>query len=249
MDKKRRIVIQRETLDHIGKNKAKFQETKTKRYDENNINKNLTTEFFQTIIEVVNGDVLETTAHLQLTHNKIYTFMLNANEFNKGGGYKNGANGQEESVCRRTNLIPILEITKYPVPQFGCILIDNLFIVRDTEDKDYVYFEKPIKTNCVVLSAYQSPNIDSNNKIEAHMREQMRMKIMNMFYALLADGKKRIVLGAIGCGAFCNPSQDVAELFREVIESNRFKNKFEHIVFAILDHYSNNYEIFKKVFV
>jgi hypothetical protein len=247
-DKKKRIEIQRDTLDVISKTKAKFKESVSRRFDENNIDKNIPIQNAQTIIEVMNLDVLEVTVAMQAGSGKSYTFMVNANEFNKGGGYKNGANGQEESVCRRTNLIPILDQTKYPVPELGCILIDNIFIVRNTEQHNYVWLNPPVKSNCVILAAYQSPNIDSNNKIEAKMREQMRTKIINMFYVLLANGHRRIILGAIGCGAFCNPSEDVANLFKEIIESNRFKNKFEHIVFSIIDHYSNNYEIFKKVF-
>ena len=62
----------------------------------------------------------------------------------------------------------------------------------------------------------------------------------------LRHGHDSLVLGTLGCGAFCNPPSRIARLFHEVFEEPEFKNKYRLISFAILDdhnaHRSHNPE-------
>jgi len=44
-----------------------------------------------------------------------------------------------------------------------------------------------------------------------------------------------LVLSAFGRGAFANPPNHVAELFKEVFSENEFLGFFRHIVFAIYE--------------
>ena len=72
----------------------------------------------------------------------------------------------------------------------------------------------------------------------------------------LRHGHDSLVLGTLGCGAFCNPPSRIARLFHEVFEEPEFKNKYRLISFAILDdHHSHrshnpegNYLLFVKEF-
>ena len=62
----------------------------------------------------------------------------------------------------------------------------------------------------------------------------------------------KLVLGALGCGAFRNPPMHTAELFREVMQEPEFCGVFRHICLAIKeDHNSRgagNYAPFAEVF-
>ena len=71
----------------------------------------------------------------------------------------------------------------------------------------------------------------------------------------LENGHTAIVLGALGCGAFGNPPEDIAQLWREVLLEPEFKDQFEKVVFAILDDANarrnsseGNYLPFKRTF-
>lgn len=49
-------------------------------------------------------------------------------------------------------------------------------------------------------------------------------------------GHKKLVLGALGCGAFHNPREKVAECFLRVFEEPEFRGGWwEEVVFAVLD--------------
>lgn len=70
-------------------------------------------------------------------------------------------------------------------------------------------------------------------------------------------GHTKLVLGALGCGAFKNPTEDVALCWREVLSEREFMGGwFEDVVFAVLDRGSDgrnggirmgNYEPFMEM--
>ena len=70
----------------------------------------------------------------------------------------------------------------------------------------------------------------------------------------MKHGHDSLVLSAFGCGAFQNPPDHIARLFKEVIED--YKGHFKMVAFAILDdHNANkshnidgNYKPFERVF-
>jgi len=49
-----------------------------------------------------------------------------------------------------------------------------------------------------------------------------------------------LVLGAFGCGAFANPPNHMAELFKEVLLEKEFIKKFKFIVFSIFEDHNSN---------
>ena len=69
-------------------------------------------------------------------------------------------------------------------------------------------------------------------------------------------GHHALVLSAFGCGAFCNPPEHIAALFKEVFAEVEFNNRFALVVFAIINDYNShrahnpngNFEPFRKVF-
>jgi uncharacterized protein (TIGR02452 family) len=52
----------------------------------------------------------------------------------------------------------------------------------------------------------------------------------------VAQGYRRLVLGAWGCGVFQNDPAQVAGAFRTLLgPGGRFSGAFEHVVFGVLD--------------
>jgi hypothetical protein len=55
-----------------------------------------------------------------------------------------------------------------------------------------------------------------------------------IYSAAIMNGYSCIILGALGCGAFCNDSATVARCFREVLQEPLYAGRFESVIFAIL---------------
>ena len=70
----------------------------------------------------------------------------------------------------------------------------------------------------------------------------MRKKIDFIFKIAIYYNYKNIVLGALGCGAFGNSPEEVAELFNDVIQ--KYHNNFDNIYFAIKSIRDINYDTF-----
>jgi len=64
-------------------------------------------------------------------------------------------------------------------------------------------------------------------------------------------GHDAVVMGALGCGAWRNPPQHVAEVFSGVLSEPEFRGRFAKIVFAILkpvNDITDNFEAFSRLF-
>jgi uncharacterized protein (TIGR02452 family) len=56
-----------------------------------------------------------------------------------------------------------------------------------------------------------------------------------------AEGYRRLVLGAWGCGVFRNDPAEVARAFRtHLTDGGRFAGSFERVVFAVLDRHGDS---------
>ena len=197
------------------------------------------------------------------------TAILNmANSKTPGGGVSRGAVAQEECLCRRSNLLYSLysftswgdrlfkfrDDFNYPISTYGGIYSPKVFIYRDPSYKTYL---SGFYTNVISAAAIIHPKYDPEtlmiHKDQVHI---VKRKIKSILRIALLNGNTKLVLGAFGCGAFCNPPKHVALLFKEVLESEEFKNAFEEICFAVLDDHNTgkdhnpegNYKPFVEVF-
>jgi uncharacterized protein (TIGR02452 family) len=166
--------------------------------------------------------------------------MINmANAHHPGGGIKKGSKAQEEDLCRCSNLYDSLSRFLYPMKEFEC------FVSKDVEffkDKDYQKI-KPWKCTILSISAYR---LDSPKKFTSLMYEGTKRKIRILLKAALEAGVTHLVLSALGCGAFSNPPELVAQAFKDVLIAEGLNRCFDAIVFAIIDDGTNNYKIFKQ---
>lgn len=206
-----------------------------------------------TIVEVLHIDCLEAA---RLLEKKGYNpALLNmASRKNPGGEVINGDGAQEEIIFRRTNLFRSLyqfaeyapmyglthSVKQYPLDRnFGGIYSPLVVCFRDDEKRGYKLREHPFAFAVISVAGMKRPPLTPDGKhILPDRVRGVKNKIRTIFRIGLLNGHASLVLGALGCGAFCNPPSHVARLSHEVMDEPEFKNKYAKIVFAILDDHN-----------
>lgn len=229
----------------------------------------LTTNF-----QVLNADSFDIAG--SLAREGYLPAVLNfANAFMPGGGVVGGAGAQEENLFRRStlalslyqfvsktklpdwlrqetdiDLLPESEKYTYPLHMpYGVVYTPGVTVFRENEASGYRLMKQPFRTAVITAAAIDTPQL-----VDGHMTDVdesiTRNTIRYVLRAALVHGHDAIVLGAFGCGAFNNPPDQIAELFRQVLfTEEEFVNKFRIVSFAILDRgCESNYETFARIF-
>ena len=197
----------------------------------------------QTIVGVKNIDCLY--AGVKLKEQGYNPAVLNmASRRNPGGGVATGAGAQEETLFRRTNLFRSLyqfapyaeqygvkrSHHQYPLDRnFGGVYTPNALYFRESEQKGYALLDEPVSLSFITVAGMNRPDLTADGMIANHHVGPIKNKIRTIF---------RMVLGALGCGAFRNPPRHMARLFHEVMDEPEFRNRYRRIVFAILDDHN-----------
>ena len=223
--------------------------------------------YASTTIQVVNEDCL--IAYQNLAAQGCQPVLLNmANAYAPGGGYRRGDGAQEETVFRRSNYYRSLDADfdddqsaarfrwnercereplaphqcMYPMDEFGGIYTSGLTVFRQPEDTGYAFMKEPLLDVCAIaVAAYRNPELDKNNKLVDKYSINTRQKIENLFAIAHHQRRDSLVLSALGCGAFHNPPEHVADIFRSVIE--QYAGFFKTIVFAIIDDHNTGQQL------
>jgi uncharacterized protein (TIGR02452 family) len=192
------------------------------------------------------------TQNFELSNRNARVGVLNmASMLAPGGGFLNGASGQEASLCMCTTLLPSLSDDFYPLPEIGAVYTPDVLVFRDDQAED---LEKKNRwfVDCVSGGTLRFPSITvdettgrgsyANDKDRDLVLEKMRA-VMRIFQAKKVS---RVALGAWGCGAFGHPVGEVAAAWKKVLlgsERARKNKKGKHelwtgietIMFAIKD--------------
>ena len=127
-------------------------------------------------------------------------------------------------------------------------------IFRENEKSGYQLADAPWKVNMVAVAGMNSPELiweNGKERIAPELIEGVKNKVRTIFRIACTHCQKNLVLGALGCGAFGNPPEHIAEIFRDVLCEKEFEGAFRRICFAVkTDHNSGgsrNYEAFKKI--
>lgn len=191
----------------------------------------------------------------QKDYNSNRVLVLNfANPINPGGGVRIGAKAQEEDLCRRSTLLYALEskaASKYynynksrrNLNKSNTIMLHpNVEVFKNEAG---ILLEKPEQIAVVTCAA---PIATSFKDLESKKQYEkiFYLRILSLLICAAFYEYDYLILGAWGCGAFCNDPKTVAELFRKAIydESiNGFKicKNFKRIDFAVLSTHKNNY--------
>lgn len=210
----------------------------------------------KTEITVVNQDCLY--AAKELVDDGYIPVVINNASFKRpGGGVTGGSAAQEENLCRRTNLyesifrfnkdmakeygLPVEE-EQYPLPVMnGAIYSPSIAVFKASEDKNYDYLDEPFMVDIITIAALKNPAM-KDGKMDKWSRDVTKNKIKMMLNLGIYWENDAIVLGAFGCGAFANPPEEIAQIFKEVLDEPDYRDKFEKVVFAIIDDHNAHKE-------
>ncbi|MGW2418682.1 TIGR02452 family protein [Streptomyces sp. NPDC001709] len=194
-----------------------------------------------TVFEVTGESSLEAARRLADAPVAVLNF---ASARNPGGGYLNGAQAQEEALCRASAL-------------YACLLTARSFYDHHRAHRDPFYTDRVIHSPAVpvfrddrgrllpepYLAGFltaAAPNAGVVRRTEperaAELPGALAARAERVLEAAAAHGYRRLVLGAWGCGVFQNDPVQVAGAFRALLgPGGRFDRMFEHVVFGVLD--------------
>lgn len=200
-------------------------------------------------IEIINEDTF--TCAQKIVRLGFDPLILNmASDSTPGGGVRKGAFAQEENLFRRSDYYKFLPKELYPILPNEVIYSPNVLVFKD---KNYKLLTHPFEVACIACAGIRQPRrqlvigSDGEKKEIFHNNEDWiltREKIRALFKVAHLYGHDSLVLGALGCGAFCNPPETVAQIFNEVL--TEYKHHFKYICFAIYSIDDPNYDIFTK---
>lgn len=178
-----------------------------------------------------------------------------ASAMHPGGGFLNGAIAQEESLCLRSTLHAALDDSFYRLPEDAAVYSPDILVFRSADNQDMPKADW-FYTDVISCAALKNPETILRKGTRDVIYEwqvdyeKMLMKVRLILQIAKEKGITHIVLGALGCGAYHNPTKEVAEIFRKVILGGRKRTGvvgIEEIVFAIFDD-GENLRGFRGVF-
>jgi len=209
-----------------------------------------------TRVRVIDADSID--AALDLKPSSKPPCILNmANAYSAGGGWMHGALAQEECLCYRTSLSFTLRHKFYPLPDRASIYSPTVLVIRESmkDGNGLLDCRDPRKLrviSAVSVAAVCRPAVTSGPNMAptyVNLQEQRLMedKIRVILRTAIRNKHRQIVLGALGCGAFGNPKQEVANMFVSILQDPEFSGGWwEDVVFAVLDDGRGNFQTFHK---
>ncbi len=163
---------------------------------------------------------------------------------NPGGGYLNGAQAQEEALCRASALYTcVREAAAYydhhrahRDPFYTDRVIHSPAVPVFRDDRGGLLAE-PYRAGFLTAAAPNAGVIRRTAPERAgELPGALAVRGERVLEVAAAHGYRRLVLGAWGCGVFQNDPAQVAGAFRGLLgPGGRFARTFEHVVFGILD--------------
>ncbi|MEV1067798.1 TIGR02452 family protein [Streptomyces sp. NPDC050263] len=211
------------------------------------------------VVEVTGESSLEAARRLAELADAPVAVLNFASARNPGGGYLNGAQAQEEALCRASAL-------------YTCLLQARDFYDHHRAHRDPFYTDRVIHSPAVpvfrddrgrllaepfaagFLTA-AAPNagvvLRTAPERASELPRALAVRAERVLETAAAHGYRRLVLGAWGCGVFRNDPAQVAEAFRALLgPDGRFGSTFDHVVFGVLDRTPGTVVLgaFEKVF-
>lgn len=217
-------------------------------------------------VRIFAGDWGEVTHALTKTHGVCFAVLNMANAYVPGGAYVEGAPAQEENMFRRTDChfyvgdkeydklrdCYLPEMTRLILAENGLVYLDSYSprtCIRGPEDRLKQDLGYPWLPNHEVFPFFELRAAAQDLRDGSGFnRDEARRRIAAQLDTLRDHGIRHAVLGASGCGAFRNPSRDVARIYKEEISARRAD--FALIAFAIFTagYGPGNFAPFAEVF-
>ncbi|CAF1191569.1 unnamed protein product [Adineta steineri] len=150
------------------------------------------------------------------------------------------SSNNKRSYCSSTGqVIPMnTQESLYPIDDYGAIYTSGITVLRGTEDQGYPYLQRPLYDVCAIaIAAYRGPPVQKNKlRLTTKHDVRTRKKIETLFAIAFKNGHDSLVLSALGCGAFRNPPEHIALIFKSVIL--QYAGFFKEIVFSVIDDHN-----------
>ncbi|WP_406457810.1 TIGR02452 family protein [Streptomyces sp. NBC_00876] len=194
-------------------------------------------------IEVTGESSLRAAARLTGEGTGKVAVLSYASARNPGGGYLNGAQAQEEALCRGSALYATLlrapEYYAHHRAERSAFYTDRVIhspgvpVFRDDRGR---LLDTPYTAGFLTSPAPNAGVIRDRTPESAHrIRPALAARAERVLEVAAVRGYRRLVLGAWGCGVFRNDPGEVAGVFRALLTGDgRFAGHFEQIVFGIL---------------
>jgi len=193
-----------------------------------------------TCFEVVNETTLEAARRLVEAGSRPLALNF-ASALHPGGGFLIGARAQEESLARSSGLYACLEgnpFYAFHKAQNDALYSDYAIYSPDVpviRRDDGTLLEEPFCCSILTCAAVNANHLlwgDTSRKGE--IRPAMDRRIRRVLALAVHHGHDTLILGAWGCGAFGNDTEEIAALFRDALTGD-FRGVFARVVFAVLD--------------
>lgn len=200
-------------------------------------------------VEVISGDWGVVTQTLTKTAGECFAVLNMSNAYVPGGAYVEGAVAQEENMFRRTDCHWRIgddeydrnldryrpEMTRLLNAHDGVVFLDTQHprvCIRGPEERSrpdlgYTWLVESDVFPFFELRAAARDCRDGS----AFDPDDARRRIAAQFATLRQFGVRHVVLSAFGCGAFRNPADRVARIYRE--ELDRCRTDLSVVAFAI----------------
>lgn len=212
-------------------------------------------------VRVLSGDWGDVTKSLSEANGAIYAVLNMANAYSPGGGYLQGMIAQEENMFRRTDCHFYVKDEHLDANKkyYKKEVTD---LINAEKDRVYLDVEHPricIKGNeaegykdladadCFLFYELKAAADDLRGG-KPFDEKSMRKKIKAQFETLKEKGIRHVVLSAFGCGAFNNPAEKVAAIYREELALHL--EHFDEVIFSVFHagYGAQNYPAFIEAF-
>jgi uncharacterized protein (TIGR02452 family) len=236
-------------------NNVEYSNENTRFYDLSLSSKPVQKNYATTEMSITEESTLQASKRLSQYHPGVLNF---ASARTPGGGFLRGALAQEETIVRSSTLYA--SIKDHPVYE------------EERQKKDHLYGSWVLYTPGVLvfrgddgvpiddpylvdIATCPAPNLRGlmesrtpfdSATIQYHLYHRIDL-ILSAFYE---HGIRTLVLGAWGCGVFCNDPRIVAFYFQMLLQT-KFEGAFERVVFAVYTggrKEDPNYSAFMEVF-
>ena len=177
--------------------------------------------------------------------NGVVTVLNFASYKEPGGGFIRGAMAQEEALCHASFLYNVLK--QFPGYYTWNTTHKNkgMYLDRALYTPNVRFFKDKLTVMANVITCAapnKSVSLKYGNFSERENTQALDKRIE--FIAKIANEQHSnvLILGAYGCGVFCNDPKEVAELFKKHLSDS----PIERIVFSIPD--KKNRQPFEEVF-
>jgi uncharacterized protein (TIGR02452 family) len=181
-----------------------------------------------------------------------------------GGGFRSGAQAQEESIARVSTLYPALTTptasrfySQHSLNNNNCfyshsiVYSPHVLVFKTDEDAllDVPYEISVLTCAAVNAGAVREKNSDYDPRdVEDTVRRHMKERMGRVLACFEERADDWLVLGSWGTGVFKNSVAMIAQLWAELLRpGGRFHGSFERVVFAITGQVT--FEEFQTAFV